>query len=59
MDNTIDFLGDTFEIPEGYVGVCTRAVKPDVPNLNGDLFPAEELKKAAKVICEYAASQAA
>lgn len=48
MDNTIDFLGDTFEIPDGYIGVCTRAVKPDVPNLNGDMFPSEALRKAAK-----------
>lgn len=43
----IDFLGKDYDIPDGYIAVCTRAVSPDIPNLNGDLFPLDELKKAA------------
>lgn len=48
MDNLVEFLGSEYEIPEGYIAVCTRAVKPDVPNLNGDLFPSDQLEIAAK-----------
>lgn len=42
----IDFLGTDYKIPEGYIAVCVRAVSADSPNLNGDMFPLEELEKA-------------
>ena len=48
MNDAVEFLGSVYPIPEGFIAVCTRAVKPDVPNLNGDLFPTGELRKAAK-----------
>ena len=46
MDNQIEFLGKQYQIPKGYIAVCTRAVSADIPNLNGDLTPIDELSKA-------------
>ena len=46
---TIDFWGETYEVPEGHVCVHTRAVSGGEGGLNRnfDYFPSDELEKAA------------
>lgn len=46
---SIDFWGETYEVPRGYVAVHTRAVTAGDGGLNRnfDYFPSDELEKAA------------
>lgn len=46
---SIDFWGETYEVPTGYVAVHTRAVTAGDGGLNRnfDFFPSDELEKAA------------
>lgn len=44
---TMDFFGQTYEVDDSYILVATRAVKAGRPNLNFDMFEADELKRAA------------
>lgn len=46
---SIDFWGETYEVPRGYVAVHTRAVTAGDGGLNRnfDFFPSDELEKAA------------
>lgn len=44
---TIDFFGQNYEVDDSYLLAATRAVKAGRPNLNFDMFEADELERAA------------